>query len=233
MRYLNEVKVDIDELKMAVTYILDDDDALINSSSLSTIKLYNDSLQQLQTVAKIFYFLKLNHFIGYLNYGLLKDIVDHFVSPRHELVLKLTLYEQQCTEFMGMTSFRNLMPLFGQYPELSPATTTGLPEILFKLSAPWPDRPVSKFQEKMGERFNWFKDLVLKDVTPACILVTLVLTHPSLFRKILQDLCNPETAAELSCDGISVVISEGEKKKILYFDRTINDMASCKFVISR
>ena len=88
-----------------------------------SIELYKQKLSSIHTVHEVFAFLIDNHFVGYLNYVLLKEIselVDNF-----EVKKQFDQYERIYEYLLNASTFNLLMQMFRTYPDLSPTTAIG------------------------------------------------------------------------------------------------------------
>lgn len=198
---LEEVKVNVKRLQMIIKGILDCD--------LSDSRTYKVRIDTFTKVDDILDYLHDNHFIGYLNYGLLEELVIDFVSnEEHPIHKKFESYKRQYMELVNSTSFIDLLQIFKDYPDLSPLAVVGLPKIVLRLDKPWPDKPISTWTEYMKMRFSFIDNTYLQEVTVQCILVTLVVRHPSL--KIWEELNDPDILSQLSKDGITII---GERER--------------------
>ena len=196
--------VDISDVKLIISSTLVDNSCRVSD----IIRLYLYKLRKLKKVEEILDFLIEYRFIGYLNYGLLKEISNltndgnvskHFKSYETEYFCKL----------LKSSKFNLLMQVFCEYPALSPTTAIGLPEIMFQLEDSWKNESMETWQRYIEINFPWSESLAIKEVSPSCILITYACS-PAKYNDILKDLCNPEILERLKFDEISVHILESK-----------------------
>ena len=168
-----------------------------------SIQLYKEKLSSIQTVDEVFAFLIDNHFVGYLNYGLLKEISE--LVKDAQVKEKFDHYESEYKHLLNASTFNILMQVFHNYPDLSPTTAIGLPEIVFRLESPWPEGSIFTWQGYIDDRFpNWAGSIALKGFSTECIIVTYVVL-PSVLPAVLKDLRDPVVLKELEDIGMTVV----------------------------
>ena len=160
-----------------------------------------EKLEKVENMEEFFIFLIKHHFIGYLNYALLRKISqlvnDSSVTGQFEQ------YEQECTVLFNTASFKNIMEMFRQYPELKPSTAIGLPHIVFQLERPWLlKRVYSWFTTLAG--FSWSNSISLHEIREKCVLITYAVL-PSVLPDVLKDLRDPTVLKELEDTGVTVV----------------------------
>ena len=182
-----------------------------------SIQLYKEKLSSIQTVDEVFAFLIDNHFVGYLNYGLLKEISELVEDTQFKE--KFDHYESEYKHLVSASTFNILMQVFHNYPDLSPTTAVGLPEIMFRLDNPWPEKSVSTWEEHINARFpDWAASLALKEFSSECIIVTYAI-FPSALSAILIDLRDPTVLKELEDIGVTVVqLPDEDNNNIVYTD---------------
>ena len=189
--------VDLDEVKLIINLALED-----NIRHVST-DMYLKTLEEIDSVKKIFPFLIKSHFVGYLNYGLLKEISE--LVENTEVKEKFDHYESEYKHLLSASTFNLLMQAFLNYPDLSPTTAVGLSEIMFRLDNPWPEGSMLTWQEYLKSRFpNWADSLAPKELSSECIIVTYAIL-PSALPAALKDLRDPAVLMELEDIGVTVV----------------------------
>ena len=165
--------------------------------------MYLKTLDEIDSVKKIFPFLIKNDFVGYLNYGLLKEISE--LVENTEVKEKFDRYESEYKHLLNASTFNILMQVFHDYPDLSPTTAVGLPEIMFRLESPWPEGSILTWQEYLKARFpNWADSLAPKEYSNECIIVTYAIL-PSALPAALKDLRDPAVLKELEDIGVTVL----------------------------
>ena len=167
-----------------------------------SIQPHLDKLSSIKTVEEVFAFLIDNHFVGYLNYGLLKEISE--LVKDAEVKEQFDHYESEYKHLLSASTFNILMQVFYNYPDLSPTTAVGLPEITFRLDNPWPEGSMFTWQEFLKSRFPWAESLAPKEFSFECIIVTYAIL-PSALPAVLKDLRDPAVLKELEDIGVTVV----------------------------
>ena len=182
-----------------------------------SIQVYKEKLSAIQAVDEIFAFLIDNHFVGYLNYGLLKEISE--LVNVAEVKEQFDHYESEYKHLLSASTFNILMQAFLNYPDLSPTTAVGLPEIMFRLDNPWPEKSMSTWEEHINARFpNWAGSLAPKELSSECIIITYVVL-PSILPAVLKDLRDPTVLKELEDIGVTVIqLPDGDNIDIMYTD---------------
>ena len=168
-----------------------------------SIQLYKEKLSSIQTVDEVFAFLIDNHFVGYLNYGLLKEISE--LVKDAQVKEKFDHYESEYKHLVSASTFNILMRVLDNCLDLSPTTAVGLPEIILRLESPWPEGSMLTWQEYLKARFpNWAGSLAPKQFSSECIIVTYAVL-PSVLPAVLKDLRDPTVLKELEDIGVTVV----------------------------
>ena len=196
--------VDISDVKLIISQTLVD-----NSCGVSdTIQPYLIRLKKIGKIEEILEFLIENHFIGYLNYDLLKEISNLTNDENVSKAFKSYETEYFCN-LLKSSKFSLLMQVFCEYPDLSPTTAIGLPEIMFQLEDSWKNESIETWQRYVEINFPWSSSIAIKEVSASCILITYV-CHPAKYNDILKDLCNSDILERLKRDEISVHILESK-----------------------
>ena len=170
-----------------------------------SIEVYKQKLSSISTVSDVFAFLIDNHFVGYLNYVLLKEISE--LEDNFEVKKQFDQYENMYERLLNALTFNLLMQVFQKYPDLSPTTAVGLPEIMFQLKSPWPERSMSTWKEYMNDKFpNWARSLAPKGFSSECFVVKYAVL-PSALPAVLEDLKDPVASKELENMGAVTVRS--------------------------
>ena len=172
------------------------------------IQHHINALDRIDSVEKLFDFLTDRHFIGYLNYTLLKEISD--LTNDSELKEKLNNYEEEYRTLLRASSFNRLMEVFKSYPYLSPTTAVGLPEMILRLDSPWNEESVHTWEEYFNKRFPWGDSVAAKEYSTNCILITYAIL-PSVLADVMRDLTNPAIITELKDNGVTIVQLPQEK----------------------
>ena len=182
-----------------------------------SIQLHLDKLSSIKTVDEVFAFLIDNRFVGYLNYGLLKEISELVEDTQFKE--QFDHYESEYKHLVSASTFNILMQVFHNYPNLSLTTAVGLPEITFRLDNPWPEKSMSTWEEHINARFpNWAGSLAPKELSSECIIITYVVL-PSALPAVLKDLRDPTILKELEDIGVTVIqLPDGDNIDIVYTD---------------
>ena len=196
--------VDISDVKLIISSTLVDNSCRVSD----TIRLYLYRLRKFEKVEEILDFLIEYRFIGYLNYGLLKEI-SNLTNDRNVSQAFNSYETEYFCKLLKSSKFNLLMQVFCEYPDLSPTTAIGLPEIMFQLEDSWKNESMETWQRYMEINFPWSESLAIKEVSASCILITYV-CYPAKYNDILKDLCNPEILERLTFDEISVHILESK-----------------------
>ena len=187
--------LDVSELKYFVRVQLTE-----NRNTL--IQHHINALDRIDSVEKLFDFLTDRHFIGYLNYTLLKKISD--LTKDSELKEKFNKYKEEYRTLSKASSFNRLMEVFKSYPDLSPTTAVGLPEMILRLDSPWNEESVHTWEEYFDKRFPWADSVAAKEYSTNCILITYAIL-PSVLADVMRDLTNPAIITELKDNGVTIV----------------------------
>ena len=193
--------LDVSELKYLVRVHLTE-----NRNTL--IQHHINALDRIDSVEKLFDFLTDRHFIGYLNYTLLKEISD--LTSNSKLKKNLDKYEEEYRTLLRASSFNRLMEVFKSYPDLSPTTAVGLPEMILRLDSPWNEGSVHTWEEHFNRRFPWADSVAAKEYSTNCILITYAIL-PSVLADVMRDLTNPAIITELKDNGVTIVQLPQEK----------------------
>ena len=160
-----------------------------------------EKLEKVEDMKDFFAFLIKHHFIGYLNYALLRKmsrlVNDSSINSQFEQ------YEQECTVLFNTATFKDIIEMFRQYPDLKPSSAIGLPHIVFRLTKQWHLKRVSSWNAKFAQ-FPWSDSCSLGDVKKNCVLITYAVL-PSILPAVLKDLRDPAVLKELEDIGVTVL----------------------------
>lgn len=126
-------------------------------------------LREIEDVEEIVSFLMENRLIGFLNYGLFKTISDLLINDQ-TIDADFECYEAEYCQLLEASNFDLHMSIFCQYPDFSPTTAIGLPDILFQSKYSW-ENLSSLHCELQG------KEKVIEDVTQELQLAQSELQH--------------------------------------------------------
>ena len=161
-----------------------------------------NALDRIELVDQLFDFLTDRHFIGYLNYTLLKKFSD--LTNDSELKKKFDEYEEEYKELLNSSSFKCLIGMFESYLHYRPITAVGLPKMTVRLEHPWTERSVYAFHEYFNNRFSWTNSLAADEYSTNCILITYAIL-PFVLPDVMRDLTKPAIIQELKDNGITIV----------------------------
>ena len=199
-------QLDIEQLKLYIRAAITD--SLRNV--VKSIRHYISSLDETASIKSLFDFLVDCHFVGYLNHTLLKEISD--LTNDSELKKKFDQYEEEYKKLTSASSFSCIMEVFKSYPDLSPTTAVGLPEMILRLDSPWNEESVHTWEEYFNKQFPWADSVAAKEYSTNCILITYAIL-PSVLADVMRDLTNPAIITELKDNyGVTIVQLPQEKK---------------------
>ena len=190
--------LDVNVLKCLVRSVLTEHQNTFNFN----VQHHINALDRIELVDQLFDFLTDRHFIGYLNYTLLKEISD--LTKDSELKKKFEEYEEEYKELLNSSSFKCLIGMFESYPHYHPVTAVGLPKMTVCLDHPWTERSVYTFHEYFNNRFPWTNSLAADEYSTNCILITYAIL-PFVLPDVMRDLTKPAIIQELKDNGITIV----------------------------
>ena len=173
---------------------------------LHGISHYLQAIKGITNINEAFTFLVDNHFIGYLNYQLLKEFAKSKVicgdgyKKAKEKVLK---YEKLYRKFIEEPSFCRLIEVFDENPHLNPSTVVGLPIILVSLSQKWKTRSTKDLKEWIP--FIRENKHLLQSMGYKCILITYAIFPINLLR-VMRFLNNANQMQRLKENGITIEV---------------------------
>ena len=177
----------------------------------STIRLYKircvsplqDQLKNLKTIEDVFNdFLIRYRFIGYLNYVLLKRLA--YLVHDENIKGQFEEYETMYVQLLKNNSFRDLIVLFKEHPELSPTAKIGLPSVVLRLDRRWWYERVYSWIEFIGG-YSWSDDILLEELKENCILIKYAILPTGTVDTVIQDLTDVETVKKLKTNGVEIV----------------------------
>uniref|UniRef100_A0A1X7TLB4 Uncharacterized protein n=1 Tax=Amphimedon queenslandica TaxID=400682 RepID=A0A1X7TLB4_AMPQE len=158
-------------------------------------------LLEIQDFNSLFDFLIDNHFIGYLNYNLLKRISKR-IPQDVSLKNQVNDYEKTYAKLLNKISCNDAIPLFKEWSHLYPNAPIGLPCISFRLSSPWPFQRFYTWVSTFG-KFSWSEYAFLKQLRMNCVIVTYAIL-PCVLDDVMKDLENEEILKKLKDEGVTV-----------------------------
>ena len=188
--------VDACKLKLHINWFLSFD-----RRNKTAIQEHSDNLQLVPTSKGVLNFLISKHYLGYLNYELLK--IFSRVMKSKAIDSKIQLYEKHHDRFLSEISFRGFIEVFTQHPDLAPSSPVGLPTLKIHLNSPWEDNNVYKWNELIEQRFNWSPYLTIASISRNCI-VLIYGVLPFFIPHVARDLTKDEVIMELKSEGITL-----------------------------
>ena len=158
-------------------------------------------LRSIEDMKTFLTFLIDYHFIGYLNYTLLKKIAC--LTKDSSIIREFEQYEYEYYKLFKIASFKDIMEMFCQYPHLKPSTAIGLPHIEFRLEKPWLIKRVYRWFTAFSV-FLWSDNTLLHEITENCVTITYALL-PSILTAVSKDLRDPIVLKKLQDIGVTVV----------------------------
>ena len=219
--------VDACKLKLHINWFLSFD-----RRNKTAIQEHSDNLQLVPTSKGVLNFLISKHYLGYLNYELLK--IFSWVMKSKAIDSKIQLYEKHRDRFLSEISFRVFIKVFTQCPELAPSSPVDLPTLKIHLSSPWEDNSVYKWNELIEQRFNWSPYLTVTSIARNCI-VLIYGVLPFFIPHVARDVTKDEVIMELKSEGITLepsseLLKLGKEQVSMMFQNTIVkllDLFSC------
>ncbi|XP_019851655.1 PREDICTED: ankyrin repeat and SAM domain-containing protein 6-like, partial [Amphimedon queenslandica] len=189
--------VDIEGIKLLIELYLKGE-----TRNHPVLKKYLDLLQKIHDFNSLFHFLIDNHFIGYLNYNLLKRISKR-IPQDVSLMNQVDNYEMKYAELLNKISCNNLVHLFDEWYDLSPNTPIGLPRISFRLGSPWLH---SRFYTWVltFDKLSWSHHAFLAQLRENCIIITYAIL-PCVLDDVMRDLKDPVILKKLKDHNITVI----------------------------
>ena len=177
------------------------------------LKEVSNSLQKVQDFNNLFNFLSDHHFIGYLNYNLLKRL-SKLIPHDHDLVNQVDDYEKKYAELLHQISCNELVHLFDQWSDLSPTVPVGLPFVSFRLDSPWLLYRFYTWVSTFG-KFSWSYYAFLSQLKMNCIIITYAIL-PFVLDDVMRDLKDPVILKELKDKGVTIIeLPQEEEGKML------------------
>ena len=189
-------KIDLSEAKELLCL------ALVDNRSLSKeMETCMAKLEKVKSMKDFFTFLIKHHFIGYLNYALLRKmsqlVNDSSINSQFEQ------YEQECIVLFNTATFKEIMEMFRQKPDLKPSCAIGLPHVIFQLEKPWLLKRIYSWVTTFA-KFSWSNSASLHEIREKCVLITYGVL-PSDLPDVLRDLKDPGVLKELEDVGVTVI----------------------------
>ena len=195
---------------------------LLDSKLSEKRNAFHKSLEKLQNFDEFFIFLHHHHFLGYLNYDLLKTIAE--LAKDEDINKQFDEYEKEYARFLQDTSFSEILAIFRQYPDLKPIAVIGLPQVGFHLdSQQWSLEKISDWIIMFGGICG-SRAYQLDSITESSILITYVV-FPSALPDVLRDLKDSVILKMFENIGVSVQLPELTTDPV-HFNEGINTFKS-------
>ena len=165
---------------------------------------YRQKLHGIQDMDSLFNdFLLKFYFISYLNYALLKEVSA--LAEDEIIASKFEEYEKSYVKLISNASFKNLISVFHQHPDLKPTAPIGLPKILFHLNEYWQDKSILNWVTMFFGGLSWFEWCLLCELK--CIVITYAVL-PSVLSDVLEYLKSSTVQQKFQEMGVSVELPE-------------------------
>ena len=183
--------------------------SVLQESSLQqsqAIRQYGREINAMQTTDDVFQFLVEKHFVGYLNYQLLREFATEAIcgAGKKKAKEKIAKYSKCYEKFLKMPQFTSLIKVFDENPHLNPSAIIGLPILMVSLASSWKERTSGDLEEYV-KLFKSTK-LSLQSMGYKCILVTYAI-FPIDIPKVIKFLSNTDRMKKLKDEGITLDVS--------------------------
>ena len=172
-------------------------------NQLHGISSYMELIDKITSMNEVFKFLVINHFVGYLNYYLLKEFSSKVIcgDGYEKAQAEVVKYEESYCKFIEEPAFCQLIEIFDENPHLNPSTVVGLPIVVITLSKKWKSRS----KKDLNEWVPFLKDNehLLQSIGYKCILITYAI-FPVHLLKVMKFLSNEEQMKILHENGITI-----------------------------
>ena len=187
-----------------------------NHFSSQEMEMYTAKLERVNDMKDLLAFLLNHHFIGYINYALLRRISK--LANDSNINSQFEHYEQKCKALFKKASVEDIMEMFHQYPDLKPLTAIGLPRIVLRLKKHWCLKPFHTWNTTFAVKVSSSDFCLLHEIKKNCVLITYAVL-PSALPAVLKDLRDPAVLKELEDIGVTVVQlpDEGNDNKLYQY----------------
>ena len=196
-RSVRSKSIDIEDLKSIIKTQL----VAHRHTSSNILTCQFGELNSLQSTDNYFDYLERNGLLGYLNYGLLKNIAE--VIDDNALLRCVQQYSSSYRRLLKCPSIKELMQVFIHDPNLRPTSIIGLPEIVFDLDNPWPERSAPTWDEYLHTRFPWASSTSLQAVESKCVRLRYAVL-PCVYDDLVKDVHDECVIAELKEINITI-----------------------------
>ena len=191
-RFARKGNIDVEDLTSIIKTLVATD---ITSSDIFR------KINALQSSEEYFDFLEENGFLGYLNYDLLVQISE--IIDDDTLIKLIEEYQFSYKRLLKEPSIQELMQVFIYDPSLHPTAIIGLPEIVFDLDNPWPERSIPTWDEYYHTRFPWASSTSLQAVESKCVRLRYAVL-PCVYDDVVKDVHDECVVAELKEINITI-----------------------------
>ena len=167
------------------------------------IEKYRQELRKISDMDNLFLFLHQHDFYGYLNYVLLKEISE--LAEDQNIASKFEEYEKSYVKLISKATFKEIMSIFNQNPDLKPAAPIGLPTVVFRLEDHWQEKSLSDFINE-SDLLN-FESFLLRELRDNCIIITYAV-FPSVLSDVLEYFKSSAVQQNFQELGVSVELPE-------------------------
>ena len=170
------------------------------------IKDYLQKLEEIRDMDSLFDdFLLKYYFVSYLNYVLLKDIGKS--TGNETIASQFDNYEKKYVKLISKATFKKLMSVFHQCPNLKPTAPIGLPKVLFHLNDFWQDITILNWTTTFFSEHSWFEWCLLVELRQKCIVVTYAI-FPSVLSDVLEYLTSSTIEEMFEKMGVCIGLPE-------------------------
>ena len=183
-------------------------DSRIKLRHVQELEKYRQKLREIRSIDELFLFLSNNDFYGYLNYVLLKKISE--LANDQSIASSFEEYEQSYVKLISKATFKDIVSIFCQNPDLKSAAPIGLPKIIFRLEEHWQNKCLSDFADESD--LPHFESFLLHDLRKNCIIITYAV-FPSVLSDILEYLKSSAAQQKFHEMGVNVKLPEHVSKR--------------------
>ena len=145
-----------------------------------------------------------NHFIGYINYALIKVVQKVINSKRLDECIEE--YKNDYQLFLRYT-LKDIHDAFERCPDLQPDYPVGLPKLTIHLESVWNGRSMYEWKEVLESRWpDWPENLIIERISENCIII-IYSVWPKLASDVVKDLTDL-VISDLKEEGVSIDISD-------------------------
>ena len=169
--------------------------------------IYRHKLRKMKDMDSFFDYLKEHDFYGYLNYVPLKRIAK--LAEDEKIRRKFKEYEELYVKLISKATFKNIMSIFHENPDLKSVAPIGLPNIVFHLDDFWFREYFHRWRT-LFFGYSWYESCLLQELEENCIIVTYAIL-PSALNDALESLKSPAVQKKFHDLGVSIELPETEE----------------------